>query len=275
MQALSLNQCFNKIGFTDSPFSISPDTDYFYPGSSHVIALSHLMYMTMSGNIGILSGEVGLGKTHLCRTLLNRLPDNINTAYIFNPMLDSHELLRTVFHDFTGHLPKSTTTSEIYQEIYQLLLETAKNGKNSLLVIDEAHLLDPTVLESLRMLSNLETDKKKLLSLILVGQPELISLLKIPRLRPLLQRISTHYKLSPFSFRQTAEYINFRLQQQSGISPVTFSLSAKWLIHYYSKGVPRRINQLCERALLGTYVKQDNLVTAMNIKRCAKEIFIR
>ncbi|MDX1813125.1 MAG: AAA family ATPase, partial [Gammaproteobacteria bacterium] len=255
-----------------SPFSITPDTSLFFPNPDHVAALSYMQYGLESGGFTLVTGEIGLGKTLLCRELLKNVPENIHTAYIFNPLQSREDLLKSIHLDLTGEQSDAESLSQLHDAIYQALLKIADKGGKAAIIIDEVHCLPPDVLEALRLVSNLETEKKKLLSFILVGQPEIRKTLALESLRALSQRISVSHTLQPMSMKVTIDYIEHRLSHCQAHSNFDFSYMACFWIYQYSKGIPRRINQICDRAILAAYAKNRTYVTASIAINAAKEI---
>jgi len=241
-------------GLKESPFNITPDPNFFFLSRRHQEALSALIYgiKARKGFIEI-TGEVGSGKTTLCRCLLNALDSSVRTALILNPHLSDHQMLRTIVEDF-GITPKGMNKKDLFDALNRFLLDELRLGNNVVLIIDEAQNLRPALLEQIRILSNLETDKEKLLQIVLVGQPELRALLAKPDLRQLRQRISIRYHLTPFSFDETQEYVLHRLKVAGSNGSLKFTPEALKLIFQYSKGIPRVINIVCDKALLAGYV---------------------
>ncbi|MBI4667056.1 MAG: AAA family ATPase [Nitrospinae bacterium] len=273
-ELLDINTCYRDMGFSEAPFNITPDTNYFYPGGKHVAALRHLQFglATGSGGFTLLTGEVGLGKTLLCRQLLKNPPPGVRTAYIFNPAPTYTELLKSIYHDLTGVSLESASYGEPLRLIYQELVRLATHGEKVAVLLDEAHRLSPKMLEGLRLLSNMETEKEKLLYLVLVGQPELERTLGLKELRPLAQRISLRYKLMPFTRNETEEYIRHRLSVAGRGGEFSFNKAAIYLTHRYSGGAPRRINQICDRAMLAAYGAGKARAGARLVMRAAEEI---
>jgi len=273
METLDLAACYRELGFSEPPFCITPDTGFFFPGGRHVAALEHLKYGLLSGGFTMLTGEVGLGKTLLCRKLLKSVPKGIRTAYIFNPAPSYEQLLKTIYYDLVGEQMEASSFDEAQRTMSATLVGMAEKGEKVAVVLDEAHRFGPEALEGLRLLSNLETEKEKLIYLMLVGQPELERTVASVEMRPLAQRISVRYRLRPFSFSETYSYIRHRL----GVAKINgggfgFSRSATLLVHAESGGVPRRINQICDRAMLAAFSKGANTVGAPMIWRASREI---
>ncbi|MDH5302077.1 MAG: AAA family ATPase [Gammaproteobacteria bacterium] len=269
-----LSACFNQMGLRDTPFSITPDTSYFFESESHLQALSGLRYTVESGGICSLSGEVGLGKTLICRTMLESFDDSVKSAYIFNPMQDAFSLLREIYFDLTGKQFSATSIVDLYRDIYSFVVDLARDGGKTVIIIDEAHQLSPEVMQVIRLLTNLETEKKKLISVILSGQPEMVAMLKSRELRPLLQRIAVHHELKPFSMAQSARYIDHRIAKASVFGSLSMSNHAKRAAHIACKGVPRRLNQVCERAILDAYVMKKECVDLFSMYRSIKEVTV-
>jgi len=268
-----LRSCYQALGFVESPFSLTPDTEYFFPGSRHSEALNHLRFGIASGGLTLLTGEVGLGKTLLCRYVLRNPPEGVRLAYLLNPDQSYGDLLVSIIHDLTGVIHAGQGIGALQRELMQILLQFAGNGERVALLVDEAHRLSTNVLEGLRLLSNLDTEKEKLLCLLFVGQPELERTLNKRMLRPLAQRISVRYRLTPLNLQETRQYILHRIRIGSRRQP-PFQPNAAMtaLVYLLSRGVPRRINQLCDRALLAAYVTGGPMVSPRMIWKAAKEI---
>ena len=240
-------------GFKEKPFNITPDPKYLYLSGQHQEAIAHLMYgIRERGGFVAITGEIGTGKTTLCRHLINQMDEDTEGAIIFNPNLSVLELLKSINEDF-GIRSSGETKKELVDELNRCLLEERLRGKNMVLIIDEAQNLDPAVLEQIRMLSNLETEKEKLLQIILIGQPQLKDLLARPELRQLDQRITARYHLNPLNRNETYQYIQHRLDVAATTTPITFDKGAMAAVYRFSKGIPRLINVVCDRALLGAF----------------------
>ncbi|MDN3651962.1 AAA family ATPase [Thalassotalea ponticola] len=268
-----MNQNYlHYFGLTQAPFSIAPNPNYLYMSNRHKEALAHLSYgFGESGGFVLLTGEVGTGKTTLSKRLLSQLPDNTQAAFILNPTLSAYELSATICDELDINYQTSASVKDLSQAIYQHLLSNHEAERHTLLVIDEAQHLQPAVLEQLRLLTNLETDTKKLLQVILIGQPELQHLLKRQDLRQLAQRITARYHLLPLNLAETKQYINYRLGV-GGTSESLFDDKAIALIQRFSTGVPRLINLLCDRALLGAYASQQKRVDKSLVINAAAEV---
>ncbi len=259
--------------FNTLPFSIAPNPDYLFMSPRHQEALAHLSYGVIEGGGFVaLSGEVGTGKTTLCYRLVQQLPDFVDIALILNPRQDPVEILANLCDELRVDYPADNISLKILVDrLNHHLLEVHAQGRKTVVLIDEAQNLSFEVLEQLRLLTNLETAHDKLLQIILVGQSELNSILEKPELRQLKQRITAHYHLSPFSFPETSEYIKHRLKI-SGCAFTIFSPNAVKSIHKASRGIPRLINTICDRALLGAYTQGKHKVSSSIAKKAADEI---
>ena len=236
-------------------------------------AIGHLRFGLATGSFTLLTGDVGLGKTLLCRYLMRHLPANVRTAYIFNPQQKYSEFLGSILYDLTGRMPhKSASSAFLHDALFNVLAKLAGRGTRVALLIDEAHCLSPELLEGLRLLSNLETGKRKLISLMLIGQNELEHTLQAPAMRALRQRISVWHRLRPFTRRESAHYIRYRLQVARIAEGFEFSAPACLLAHNHAGGVPRRLNQICDRALLAAYASGRRRVSAGLMQRAAREV---
>jgi general secretion pathway protein A len=268
----------NYFNLTQQPFSIAPDPRYLFMSERHREALAHLLYgIGSGGGFVLLTGEIGAGKTTVCRCFIEQVPDNCRLAYIFNPKLTVEELLLTICDEFRIGLPPASGgalgVKGYVDAINGYLLDSHAQGNNNVLVIDEAQNLSPQVLEQLRLLTNLETSERKLLQIILIGQPELRTMLAQPELEQLAQRVIARYHLGPLSASETGAYIAHRLTVAGAHpgNPIPASLAPQ--IHRLTHGVPRRINLLCDRALLGAYVENSREVTPRILRRAAQEVF--
>lgn len=261
-------------GLSEAPFSIAPDPRYLFLSEKHREALAHLIYgVGDQGGFVLLTGEVGTGKTTICRCLLQQIPDKADIAFIINPKQSVNQLLQSIFNDLHIPVAKGATSKELIDQFNHYLLDAHSRGRNTILIIDEAQNLTPDVLEQLRLLTNLETNEKKLLQLVLLGQPELKSMLERPELRQLSQRITARYHLTPLSKKEVAEYIGHRLSV-AGCRSELFSSSAIQRIFRRSQGIPRLINLICDRALLGVYATEADQVTAKVVETAVKEIML-
>jgi general secretion pathway protein A len=264
-------------GLQKEPFSIAPDPRFLFMSERHREALAHLLYgVKGAGGVVVLSGEIGAGKTTVCRCFLEQIPEHCNVAYIFNPKLSALELLESICDEFqVENRPSSrqgVTVKDYIDPLNAFLLTTHANGQNNLLVIDEAQSLDVDVLEQLRLLTNLETNERKLLQIILIGQPELRDMLNQPELEQLAQRVVARFHLEPLDVAETRRYIRHRLAISGLNGPDLFERDAIQRIYKLTRGVPRRINQLCDRSLLGAYGQGQAHVNVTTVKAAAKEI---
>lgn len=259
-------------GFHEKPFNLTPDPSFLYLSEKHKEAFAHLLYgiRNRCGFI-MVSGEIGTGKTTICRSLLGKLDDNIEIAFIFNPILSAVELLRAVIQDF-GIDSEADSVKGLIDELNAYLLKSAAEGRNCVLVIDEAQNLDPKVLEQIRLLSNLETETQKLLQIVLIGQPELHQVLATRELRQLNQRITARYHLKELDRDETLHYIAFRLRVAGGRRKVRFTQPAVKRIYRYTNGTPRVINAVCDRALLIGYTKETRVITPAIVKQAIHEL---
>ena len=243
----------NFYGFKERPFQLVPNPAYLYLSRSHEEAMAHLVYAITQGDGFVeITGEVGTGKTTLCRAVLENLDQNTEAAYIFNPKLDSLQLLKAINDEF-GIPSSGNSVKELIDTLNAFLMKKKEQGRKVVLIIDEAQNLNKDVLEQLRLLSNLETTTSKLIQIILVGQPELGEMLDSHELRQLGQRITLSCTLTPLTFEETNDYISHRLQVASQKSSLRFSRAALRAIYKYSGGIPRLINIACDRALLTAY----------------------
>ncbi|MFZ0614663.1 MAG: AAA family ATPase [Desulfobacterales bacterium] len=258
--------------FREKPFKLVPNPEYYYVSRSHEEAMAHLKYAISEGEGFVeITGEVGTGKTTLCRVFLDTLDDDTEVAYIFNPRLGPTQLLRAIA-DELGVACRTDDTKQLIDALNHYLIEMKTAGKKVVLLVDEAQNLARNVMEQLRLLSNLETNRSKMLQIILVGQPELGELLDSYDLRQLAQRITLSCHLSPLSFREMREYIEHRLQVASKKAPVVFTNSAYRLVARYSKGIPRLINIACDRALLTAFGRNQKKVTGAVVRAAIREL---
>lgn len=259
--------------FKEKPFNVTSDPSFFYLSRKHQEAFSHLIYgIDQRKGILEITGEIGTGKTTLCRALLNRLDKRIKTAFILNPSFSEVQLLQLIIEDL-GINPKTRSKIHLISELNKFLIKESNEGGNVVLIIDEAQNLKASQLEQIRLLSNLETEKEKLLQIILVGQPELKEKLALPQLRQLNQRISVKYHIQPLDRDEVKDYIEHRLNvaTQNG-NEIQFNSEALEEIFLYSQGIPRLINIICDRALLAGFVLNSKNITYEIIKRCVEEL---
>lgn len=242
-------------GFTENPFSLSPDPRFLFLCPQHQDALNHLIYgIQERKGFMVITGGIGTGKTTLCRSFLACFDGLAETALIFNPAISELELLETIAQEFGLRLDgrRKKTKKRYIDALNTFLLDNYRAGKNAVLIIDEAQNLSHSVLEQIRLISNLETEREKLIQIVLIGQPELGDMLKLPSLKQLRERIVVWYELRPLKADQIQQYIDHRLSVAGGGS-ISFSTGARWRIFLYSGGNPRRINAICDRAMLIAY----------------------
>jgi len=258
---------------SEAPFSIAPNPRFLFMSGHHREALAHLLYgMDHDGGFVLLTGEVGTGKTTLSRCLLDQVPEHTNIAFIINPKLSVIELLATVCDELGIDYPSGTTSNkELVDRINHYLLDAHANGRKTVLIIDEAQNLSSEVLEQLRLLTNLETHETKLLQIILLGQPELQQMLASPELRQLSQRITARYHLAPLSIHEMHAYIEHRLAVAGCHDPIFTSAAMKKLFRL-SQGIPRLINLICDRAMLGAYAQNTHRITPRLLSQAAREV---
>lgn len=265
-------------GLEHQPFSIAPDPRYLFMSDRHREALAHLLYgLDAGGGFVLLTGEVGTGKTTVCRCFLEQIPAHCNVAYIFNPKLTVLELLRSICDEFgvahAASVPGSETVKDCIDPLNAFLLASHAAGRNNVLIIDEAQNLAPDVLEQLRLLTNLETSERKLLQIILIGQPELRTMVAEPSMEQLAQRVIARYHLNALSLDETRQYVAHRLNVAGLKGPSPFGEKALQRVHALAGGVPRRINLLCDRSLLGAYAAGSREVSDAVVKQAAREVF--
>ncbi|OPY81655.1 MAG: putative general secretion pathway protein A [Syntrophorhabdus sp. PtaU1.Bin153] len=264
-------------GLRETPFSIAPDPHYFYISEAHREALAHLMYgINSDGGFVLLTGEVGTGKTTVCRCLIEQMPEDCEVAFILNPKLSSVELLASICDEFGIAYPEGReTVKDLVARIYDFLLRTNESGKKAVLIIEEAQNLDVEVLEQIRLLTNLETSKRKLLQIIMLGQPELQKTLKKPELSQLSQRITARYHIGPLAKHELSAYVNHRLSVAGLGRGELFPPSVINKLYHLTKGVPRLVNVICDRALLGAYTQGEQAVNKCTLVTAANEVYGR
>ncbi len=259
-------------GFKEKPFDLTPDPKYLYLSAKHKEVLAHLVFGLQHNN-GFLKvvGEVGTGKTTICRSFLKDLGDDFHFAYIFHPCISSLDLLQSINSEF-GLKSERRNKRDLLHDLNQFLLQKRKLGHRVAVIIDEAQNLSSSILEELRLLSNLETDTEKLIHIILIGQPELDDVLRQTKLRQLRQRITIQWKLLPLNKRETRGYVQHRLNVAGGKGRVFFEPAACDWIYKMTQGIPRMINVLADRALLIAYTKNTKRITPKIVKLAAKDI---
>jgi len=257
----------------EKPFNVTSDPNFLYLSRKHQEAISHMQY-GIQERMGFLeiTGEIGTGKTTLCKALLNTLDEHTKTAFIMNSNLSEIQLLQAIVEDFGIQL-KNKNKITMLNELNRFLLEQLRRNNNVVLIVDEAQNLKPSLLEQIRLLSNLETEKQKLLQIILVGQPELKEKLESRELAQLRQRIAIRYHILPLENDEIESYIKHRLRVAGGHDDADiFEPEAVDEIFRFSRGIPRLINIICDKALLAGFVMEQRHITRDIIKRCAKEI---
>jgi len=256
----------------ERPFSLTPDPDFLFLSGSHQQALDHLLFGLESGEgFIVVTGDIGVGKTTVCRALLRRLPERFATALVVNTLLTEKELLRTVLDDFGAPVPDGTR-KDLLDALNRFLLAEAEVGRRPVLIIDEAQNLAPSLLEQVRLLSNLETEKRKLLQIVLFGQKELQEKLRLPQLRQFNQRITVRAMILPLDMLETSRYVQHRMSVAGAAGSTFLTPAAERLLHRRSRGVPRRINQLCDRALLAACLRNAGRVEPEDVVRAAASL---
>lgn len=256
----------------ENPFNITSDPAFFFTSKNHEEAVAHLLYgIERRKGIMSLTGEVGTGKTTLCRALLNQLPSQTKTALILNPNFPPTQLVQMIVEDF-GLKPQKNDKLHLINTLNEFLLKETDAGHNVLISIDEAQNLNVAQLEQIRLLSNLETEKHKLLQIILIGQPELNDKLKDNALRQLNQRINVRYHINPIELDEVGKYVDHRLRVAGSDGKLTFTREALEVIYEYSHGTPRMINLICERALLAGFVQEAWSISPELVHRSAQEL---
>jgi len=259
-------------GLKQAPFDITPNPRFLFHSQRHREAYNHLLYGICERKGFVqLTGEVGAGKTTLCRALLEQLNGLFSTALILNPVLDADGLMKAIATEFgldaRGHDRLETITL-----ISEFLLKQVQLGRETVLIIDEAQNLTEELLEQIRLLSNIETDDRKLLQIVLLGQPELRDRLDSPRLRQLRQRITVRYHLTPLTQAEVGQYIQYRLELAGAKGKPYFTPPAVWRVFHYSQGIPRLINAVCDKALLAGFVEQSGEITYQMVGRAIREL---
>jgi|AntRauTorcE11898_2_1112593.scaffolds.fasta_scaffold04929_2 general secretion pathway protein A len=263
---------YDFFGFREPPFSIAPDPRYLYLSDRHKEALAHLMYGVQGqGGFIVITGEVGTGKTTVSRCFVENVPAHVDIALVLNPRLSAEELLSAICDELEIPHPPRSSIKELVSLINDNLLEAHAAGRHKVLMIDEAQNLSADVLEQLRLLTNLETTEKKLLQIVLLGQPELQEMLALPQLRQLNQRVTARYHLEGLGQREIDAYLRYRLGV-AGLRGEIFSEGAIKALYRHSQGIPRLINLISDRALLGAYAQGEHYITAGHIRTAAAEV---
>ncbi len=260
-------------GFNELPFNITPDPKFLYLSPTHLEALQHLKFgVEQRKGFIVVVGEVGCGKTTLCRRFLNELsPDRFDTALIVNPRVNETQMLRAILHEL-GETKLADDPHDLVLQMNRVLLARIEKGRDIVLIIDEAQNLSFEVLEQVRLLSNLETDKQKLLQIVLMGQPELKDILRREELRQLRQRILVHCEILPLDAFGLAHYVNHRMSQAGWNGRPVFTKWAMRAIHRFTKGIPRIVNNLCDKAILSAYIRESDEISYWDVRRAIKDL---
>jgi general secretion pathway protein A len=259
-------------GLKENPFALPPDPRYLYLSRRHQEALAHLRYgINEGGGFVQLTGEVGTGKTMMIRALLERLPEKVDVALVLYPFLSVREFLASILDDLRIGRPAESSLKGMIDALNAFLLENHAKGRRTVLIVDEAHKLSRELLEQIRLLTNLETTKEKLLQIVLVGQPELAAMLASRELRQLAQRVTARYNLNALQPAETGEYILHRLRVAGAQMPL-FTRAALRSVHRWSGGIPRLINLTSDRALLGAYARGKARVSVLMVRHAAQEL---
>jgi general secretion pathway protein A len=254
------------------PFNVTPDPRFLFFSERHREAFDSLLYgIERRKGFIVLTGEVGCGKTTVCRSVLNNLPSATHSAMVLNPSLTTAQLVRSILLDL-GLDPKGRDKLVHVAQLNRFLLDCLEKDENVAVIIDESQNLDPKLMEQVRMLSNLETDQHKLMQIILAGQPELKERLQQPDLRQLRQRVMVHCNLEPLSAMETALYIQHRLNVAGATNQIAFNNDSIEQIHQRAQGIPRQINTLCDRSLLAAYVRRDHQIIGPDVKNAIAEL---
>jgi general secretion pathway protein A len=259
-------------GLTEPPFDITPNPRFLFFSPKHREAFNHLVYGIRERKGFVqLTGEVGAGKTTICRAMMEQLGDRYATALILNPVMNGEELVKAITMEF-GLKTESLDRLQTVAALNQFLLEQVEQQKEAVLIIDEAQDLTNELLEQVRLLSNLETDDRKLLQIVLMGQPELRDRLNAFKLRQLRQRITVRYHLKSLTRAEVGQYVHHRLQISGAKGAPYFTQPALWRVHFYSGGVPRLINAVCDKCLLAGYVQQRERIDFWMVGRAIREL---
>ena len=262
---------FKYYGFKEAPFNMTPNSRFFFESAKHTEALSTLIYaIEERKGFVVITGDIGSGKTTVCRTLLNKLTASTQTALITNTHMSGKDLLCSILDDLEiEYVPGSK--SKLLTQLNHYLIEQLRQDNNVVVIIDEAQNLSPNVLEEVRMLSNLETENEKLIQIIFLGQPELKKKLSMPRLEQLRQRIAVYYHLVPLTEEETKQYILYRLRIASESKRQYFTYEALNIIYQYSNGIPRLVNQICDSALLSGFIYEKEVIDGVLMREVVNE----
>jgi general secretion pathway protein A len=260
-------------GLREKPFNVTSDPNFLFLSRVHKEAFSHLLYgIRERKGFLVITGEIGAGKTTLCRALLNQLDKNTKSAFVFNPGLPEQQLLQAIVEDFGLHVRDRSNKASLLRQLNSFLIDELTRNNNVVLIIDEAQNIKPTTLEEIRMLSNLETDKEKLFQIILVGQPELKNKLNSPSMRQLKQRVAVTFHITPLEADEVGQYINHRLSVAGSRGDIFFPYDSVDFIYRHSGGIPRIINMICDKALLAAYVMETKDITLPIVERSLQEL---
>jgi len=259
-------------GLKERPFNVTADPTFFFSSRKHEEAYSHLLYgVSQRKGIIVLTGEIGTGKTTLCRFFLSQLEKKFKTAFILNPYFSEAQLLEAIVKDYGLAVNDRSKLALVYS-LNEFLIAQSEEGNNVVLIIDEAQNLKPQHLEQIRLLSNLETQKHKLIQIILVGQPELNRMLNLYDLRQLQQRIMVRYHITPLDKTEVRRYIEHRIRAAGADKKIDFSDEAIDMILDFSSGVPRLLNIICDRALLAGFVADTRRIGLETVNKCVEEL---
>ena len=262
---------YDFFGFKEPPFNLTPNSRFFFSSNKHTEALSTLVYaVSERKGFVVVTGNIGSGKTTVCRSLINQLDADTEVALITNTHMSSKDLIISILDDLEiDYTPGSK--AKLLSQLNDYLIDQVRRDKNVVLIIDEAQNLTPSLLEEVRMLSNLETENEKLIQILFLGQPELKAKLALPKLEQLRQRIAVYFHLTPLNEEEMGEYIQYRLKVASDSDKEFFTQEAIDLVFKFSNGVPRLVNQICDSALLTAYVNETQVVDHKIIKEVIKE----
>jgi general secretion pathway protein A len=260
-------------GLTKMPFNTTPDTRFFFHSEQHQEALSSLLYaVSERKGFMLLTGDIGAGKTTVCRAFLNRLDPNTKVAVITNTRLTERQLLQSICEEFGLWIPGNVGKVTLFNELNAFLIDQYRQGNTVVLIVDEAQNLRPEVLEEIRLISNLETERDKLIQMILMGQPELRDIIELPELKQLKQRIVLRFHLYPLSERESQAYIFHRLKVSGADGSLKFSRKALRAVYEYSGGIPRVINIVCDNALLLGFVQETRKISEAIVREVIRDL---